>query len=137
MIPKEKSWENFLKILELISLERVAAAKSIWKELSSEYKLKILEFAETLFNSSKSEIESCPTVLMDSNFENKKNFYSKVVNECVSMVDGLLKESDSESSLKLTKVKDKLLEDVQEIKEEEFLTKISKLIELKNNLKTN
>ena len=77
------------------------------------------------------------TVLMDSNFENKKNFYSKVVNECVSMVDGLLKESDSESSLKLTKVKDKLLEDVQEIKEEEFLTKISKLIELKNNLKTN
>lgn len=76
-------------------------------------------------------------VLIDSNFENKKILYSKFVNECVVLVDGLLKESDSESSIKLIKVKEKLLEDTQELKEEEFLTKISKLIELKNNLKTN
>jgi len=76
-------------------------------------------------------------VLMDSNFENKKNFYSKVVNECVSLVDNLLKESDTESSVKLIKVKDKLLEDTQELKEEEFLIKVSKLLELKNNLKVN
>lgn len=74
-------------------------------------------------------------VLIDSKFDNKKSLYSKITNECIGLIDSLLKESTDESADKLNKVKDRLLEDIKDLNENEFLIKISKLIELKNNLK--
>jgi hypothetical protein len=74
-------------------------------------------------------------VLLDTNFENKKNVYAKIVAECTELIEGLLKEADKESSEKLVQVKSKLLEENQVLVEEEFMSKLSKLIELKNNLK--
>jgi hypothetical protein len=76
-------------------------------------------------------------VLLDTNFENKKNFYNKLVNECAELINSLLKESDKESGEKLTQVKTKLLDESQELVEGEYVSKLSKLIELKNNLKSN
>lgn len=76
-------------------------------------------------------------VLIESNFQNKKRFYKKTISECVQLVDSLIKESDEETKEKLIKVKSKLLEDREELNESDFLSKISKLIELKNNLKSN
>jgi hypothetical protein len=76
-------------------------------------------------------------VLIESNFQNKKRFYKKTISECVQLVDSLIKESDEETKEKLVKVKSKLLEDREELNENDFLSKISKLIELKNNLKSN
>lgn len=76
-------------------------------------------------------------VLLDTNFENKKNVYTKIVTECSELIDGLLKESDKESSEKLVQVKSKLLEENQVLTEDEFILKLYKLIDLKNNLKNN
>lgn len=76
-------------------------------------------------------------VLLDKNFENKKSYYTKLVSECTELIDGLLKESDKESSEKLEQVKSKLLDENQSLNEDEYVSKISKLIELKNNLKNN
>jgi hypothetical protein len=74
-------------------------------------------------------------ILIDNNVENKKNFYMKTLDECIDLVDGLLKESQDEYKEKLTKVKSKLQEDKEDTKEIDYLGKIFKLMELKNNLK--
>ena len=76
-------------------------------------------------------------VLMGPSFDDKKNLYSDIVNECIGLVDELLVESDSESKEKLLKVKGKLLENSQDLNETDFIAKISKLIELKDNLRVN
>jgi hypothetical protein len=73
-------------------------------------------------------------VLTDSNFEDKKNLYVKYIDECIDLVDNRLSESDIESKEKLLKVKNKLIDDKKELAEQDFLNKVSKLIELKNNL---
>jgi hypothetical protein len=75
--------------------------------------------------------------LINSNTENKKELYSKITNECIGLIDNILKESSGESAEKLKKVKDRLTEDNTGFNEENFLIKISKLIELKNNLLSN
>jgi len=73
-------------------------------------------------------------VLIDKNVENKKEFYQKEVNECISIIDNLLTVSEGEEKDKLLKVKAKLSENKEEIDNEKFIDKISKLMELKNNL---
>jgi hypothetical protein len=72
-------------------------------------------------------------VLMNSNLEEKKNLYKITVNECVDLVNLLIKEADEESKDKLLKVKSKLAEHV-ELDEANFTNKFSKIIELKTNL---
>lgn len=74
-------------------------------------------------------------VLIGSNFEAKKIFYSDTIKECTELVEVLLKDADSDSKERLSKVKSKLLEEKQEITEDDFLVKISRLIELRDNLK--
>lgn len=73
-------------------------------------------------------------VLLDKNVENKKEFYQKEVNECVAIIDNLLTVSEGEEKEKLLKVKAKLAENKEEIDNERFIDKISKLMELKKNL---
>lgn len=73
-------------------------------------------------------------VLLDKNVENKKEFYQKEVNECITIIDNLLTVSEGDEKEKLLKVKSKLAENKEEIDNEKFIDKISKLMELKNNL---
>jgi hypothetical protein len=74
-------------------------------------------------------------VLIEPNIENKKALYSKVVTECIGLVDNLLSEADTETREKLVKVKNRLNENnVEELNENDFFSKFSKLIELKDNL---
>jgi hypothetical protein len=72
-------------------------------------------------------------VLINPDVDAKKELYQKEVNECVKIIDKLLSEESGEAKEKLLKVKAKLLEE-QEIDSDKFLDKISKLMELKNNL---
>lgn len=76
-------------------------------------------------------------VLIEPNFEVKRKFYFETVKECIELVDGLLKESDEASKEKLLKVKNKLSENNDELSDKNFIEKISKLVELKHNLKNN
>jgi hypothetical protein len=75
-------------------------------------------------------------VLIDSNDEQKKEVYSKTLRECIDLIDAKLNTSDLDVKDKLLKVKDRLLNDKQEITED-FSKNISKLIELRTNLKDN
>lgn len=72
-------------------------------------------------------------ILTASDVQAKKNVYNETVAECIVKVDNLLKEANDTEADRLNKVKAKLLAE-QEINDEEFLEKVSKLIELKNNL---
>ena len=72
-------------------------------------------------------------VLLNSNLEEKKNLYKVTVDECIDLVNLLIKEADEESKNKLLKVKSKLLEDA-ELNEVNFTNKFSKIVELKTNL---
>jgi len=75
-------------------------------------------------------------VLINPDVEAKKELYQNEVKECVKIIDNLLSEESGEAKEKLLKVKSKLLEE-QEIENDKFLDKISKLMELKNNLINN
>ena len=72
-------------------------------------------------------------VLISSDLNEKMDFYNKTVRECLVTIDGLLNESNEETKDKLIKVKERLLEK-NEITENQFLDKVIKLVELKNNL---
>ncbi len=72
--------------------------------------------------------------IIDSNDEQKKEMYSVILRECIDLIDGRLGSSDVEAKDKLLRVKDKLLNDKKEL-DENFIPKISKLIELKSSLK--
>lgn len=74
--------------------------------------------------------------LIDSDNEEKKTVYSETLRECIDLIDDKLTESDLDTKDKLLKVKDKLLRDKVEINED-YVKNISKLVELKNSLKTN
>lgn len=73
-------------------------------------------------------------VLIGSNLEEKKKLYSNIVKECIELIDGLSANIDNESKEKLLKVKIKLLEEKETI-DDNIVNEISKVIELKNNLK--
>jgi hypothetical protein len=72
--------------------------------------------------------------IIDSNDEEKKVIYTKVINECIELINTQLIESDTDSKEKLLMVKDKLLNDKESFNNESFTTDISKLIELKEGL---
>jgi Tol biopolymer transport system component len=75
-------------------------------------------------------------VLIESTDEQKKEVYGKVVRECIDLINEKLEGSDLETKDKLLRVKDRLLNDKQEINED-FIKNISKIIDLKNTLKEN
>ena len=74
-------------------------------------------------------------VLIEPKFEVKKSFYLRNIGECVQIIDTLLKESDEESKEKLLKVKEKLGKEFDGLNENNVITKIIKLVGLKDNLK--
>jgi len=73
-------------------------------------------------------------VLINSNDEQKKEVYSSTIRECIDLINEKLNGSDLEAKDKLLRVKDKMLNDKQEINED-FNKNISKLIELRSSLK--
>lgn len=75
-------------------------------------------------------------VLIDSTDDEKKEVYKDTIRECINLIDEKYKSSDLEEKNKLLMVKDKILNDSIEVNEN-FHTKISKLIELRNTLKEN
>jgi len=74
--------------------------------------------------------------LIDSDDDKKKEVYGNAVNECLSLLNDKLKESDINTKEKLLMVKERLLNDKQEVNEDYFKN-ISKLIDLRNSLKHN
>ena len=72
-------------------------------------------------------------VLIDSTDEEKKEVYSATLRECIDLINEKLDTNDLDAKDKLLRVKDKLLNDKQEINED-FFKNISKLVELRNNL---
>lgn len=75
-------------------------------------------------------------VLINSSLEEKKQLHSDIIKECLELIDNLSANEHGESKEKLLKVRSKLLEE-KEVLNDDFVSKISKLIELKNNLKNN
>jgi len=75
-------------------------------------------------------------VLIDSSDEDKKAVYSNTLRECLDLINEKLINSDLESKDKLLRVKDKLLNDKQEVNEV-FFENMTKLSELRTNLKNN
>lgn len=73
-------------------------------------------------------------VLVESSDEEKKNVYKELLSECLSLINEKLDTSDLDTKDKLLKVKEKLLNDKQEINED-FIKNISKLVELRDGLK--
>jgi hypothetical protein len=72
--------------------------------------------------------------LIDSDVVQKKEVYSNTLRECIDLINEKLKNSDLETKDKLLSVKDKLLNDKQDINED-FEKNISKLVDLRNNLR--
>jgi len=75
-------------------------------------------------------------VLIESTDVEKKQVYSKVIRECIDLINEKLNDSDLETKDKLLRVKDRLLSDKQEINED-FIKNVSKLVELRSSLKEN
>lgn len=73
-------------------------------------------------------------VLIESTEEDKKKVYINTLKECITLINEKLSTTDLETKEKLLMVKEKLLNDKQEVNEE-FYKNISKLVELRNNLK--
>ena len=71
--------------------------------------------------------------LINSTEEEKKNLYSKTIRECIELINEKLSTSDLDTKDRLLRVKDKLLNDKQEINED-FTNQLFKLIELRDNL---
>lgn len=74
--------------------------------------------------------------LIESNDEQKVIVYEEIKRECIDLINLKLNETtiDIEGKSKLLMAKDKLLNDKIEVNED-YLTTISKLVELRNNLK--
>lgn len=72
--------------------------------------------------------------LIDSNDEKKKEVYVNAITECLTLINDKLKESDINTKEKLLMVKERLLNDKQEVNEDYFKN-ISKLIDLRSSLK--
>lgn len=73
-------------------------------------------------------------VLINNNPEANKKLHEQINTECTDIVNGLLKEANDDTREKLLKVRSKLLE-TTELRDVDVLSKIFKLLELKNNLK--
>jgi hypothetical protein len=73
-------------------------------------------------------------VLIESTDDEKKQVYGDMLNECLSLINEKLEASDLDTKDKLLRVKEKLLNDKQEVNED-FIKNISKLVELRDGLK--
>lgn len=71
--------------------------------------------------------------LIDSTDETKKQVYTETVRECIELINEQYADASLETKERLLKVKDKLLNDKAEINED-YLTNITKLVELKSSL---
>lgn len=74
--------------------------------------------------------------LINSDDDQKQEVYSKTIRECIDLIDDKFEKVDIAAKEKMLKVKDRLLNDKKEINED-FFKNISKLVELRNNLKDN
>ena len=72
--------------------------------------------------------------LIDSDDDKKKEIYSSTIRECISLINEKLNGADLDTKDRLLRVKDKLLNDKQDINEN-FELFISKLVELRTDLK--
>lgn len=72
-------------------------------------------------------------VLVTATDAEKENVYSDTIRECIDMINVKLIDSDLDIKDSLLRVKDKLLNDKKELSEN-FIERISKLINLKNSL---
>lgn len=135
-----KKYSNVDKIVEATSYVINHITKNKTKTITEAIELPISmmstimvdKFNEEYANINETERELILS-LIDSDDEKKKDLYSKTIRECIDLIDSKLNESDIETKDKLLRVKDRLLNDKQEINEN-FLKQISKLIELKADL---
>jgi len=74
--------------------------------------------------------------LINSSDEKKLEVYSNTIRECITLIDENFEKVDITAKEKMLKVKDKLLQDAKVINED-FFKNISKLVELRDNLKNN
>lgn len=72
--------------------------------------------------------------LIDSDSDKKKEVYANTIRECIDLINQKLTEADLDTKDRLLRVKDKLLNDKQEINED-YPKNISKLVELRSSLK--
>jgi hypothetical protein len=72
--------------------------------------------------------------LVDGSFESRKEVYRIVTEDCIKLIDEKLKENNLGDVDKLQKVKSKLNEDLDKLSQKNLLEKLSKIIELRNNL---
>jgi len=72
-------------------------------------------------------------VLMDEDDTKRLEVYANTLRECIDLIDVKIKESDTDTKVKLLTVKCKLLNDKKDINED-FIKNISKLVELKSSL---
>lgn len=141
LIFAEKSFKNIDKIVEATTnvVNHILNNKS--KEIIENYNLPnsvigslMVEKYNQKYSDLSADEKELLKSLINSDDENKKQIYSNLLRECVDLINENLKTDDLEIKDKLLRVKDKLLNDKQEINED-FLKNISKLTDLKNNLK--
>jgi len=125
--------EELKKLSTYIQKEKSKAiVESIDLPVSVLAKLMVEKYNEKYSNLNESD-KTVLKKLISSSLDEKKETYSTLVNECVVLIDTLLSDSSTPKE-KLSSVKSKLLENV-EITQENFLEKMSKIMELKENLK--
>lgn len=74
--------------------------------------------------------------LIGENFEHKKEVYRMLTKDCLNLIENKLNENTSGDVEKLEKVKNKLNEDLDNVSNDNLIEKLSKVIELKNNLQS-
>lgn len=72
-------------------------------------------------------------VILQSTPKERTNEYKKMIGECLTLIEQLVLTVDEEAKNKLLMVKEKLNEDV-EVNDNNFINKLSKVIELRDNL---
>lgn len=94
--------------------------------------LSVENFNDEYKNLSESE-KAIVSVMIESTPEEKEKLFKETSNECLSLINNRLEESDNNSKEKLLSVKERLLN--QEYNKDNFIKDITKLIELKETLK--
>lgn len=94
--------------------------------------LMVDKFNERYSNLDESDKKILKVLINSTNIE-KNDLYTNTIRECIDIINVKLPDSDLETKDRLLRVKDKLLNDTKEINED-FIKKITKLIELKSSL---
>ena len=94
--------------------------------------LSVENFNDEYKNLSESE-KAIISVMIESSPEEKEKLFKETNNECLSLVNSRLEESEINAKEKLLSVKERLLN--QEYNKDTFIKDITKLIELKETLK--